>query len=238
MANSTTNIDNVIQSQSSKEITINAYFDAASPATVYGRRGATSSGLTWGYYGGNIILTPGSVSVITNGTIALTASTTNYIEADQTTGAVSENTSGFTPGAVKLYSVVTGSSTVTSWTDYRCALNPISVMGGDTFSLTIQTVSGTTKTLANTDLGCWIRFTGAATVLTIPLNATVSITTGKYFMGVQGGTGQVTFTPEGGVTINKPSGYEAKTRAQGSPWALTKVDTNVWDLTGDLEATP
>ena len=118
MASSTSNIDNLIQSQASKEVTANAYFDAASPGTLYGRRASTTSGLTWGYYGGRVRVAGVSTS-IANGTRTLSASTTNYVEADATTGAVSHNTTGFTAGRIPLYSVVTGASTVTSYTDHR-----------------------------------------------------------------------------------------------------------------------
>lgn len=121
MANSSTNIDAISASQSSKEITANAYFDAASPATLYGRRQSTSSGLTWGYYGGNVLVN-GILTQIANATIALTASTTNYLEANPTTGAVSKNTTGFTAGQTPLYAIVTGTATVSSYTDHRIAV--------------------------------------------------------------------------------------------------------------------
>ncbi|MHB1024051.1 MAG: hypothetical protein ACYC0Z_16805, partial [Acidobacteriaceae bacterium] len=77
MASSTTNLDLLIQSQASKEITANALFDAASPATLFGRRQSTTSGLTWGYYGGTVN-NAGTLISIANGTLTLAASTTNY----------------------------------------------------------------------------------------------------------------------------------------------------------------
>lgn len=122
MANSSTNIDGVIQSQSSKEVTINAYFDASSPATVYGRRQSQCSGLTWGYYGGNVTKNDGTLGQINNGTLSLTASTTNYIVAQKSDGAVSSSTATTnwnSPDYWRLYSVVTGTATVTSYTDAR-----------------------------------------------------------------------------------------------------------------------
>lgn len=118
MSNSTPTFDALVQSQSGKEVTANAFFDAASPATLYGRRQSTCSGLTWGYYGANVVVN-GVLTQIANGTLTLTASTTCYIEAEPTTGSVSFNTTGFTAGRMPLYSVVTGASSVTSYTDYR-----------------------------------------------------------------------------------------------------------------------
>lgn len=118
MANSTTNIDTIAQSQASKEVTANAFFDAASPAAIFGRRASTSSGLTWGYYGGRFTTADGTNVAIANGTLTLTASTTNYVEADSA-GVVTKNTTGFTDGAIQLYTIVTGTATVTSYTDHR-----------------------------------------------------------------------------------------------------------------------
>lgn len=122
MSNSTATFDPIVQSQASKEITANAYFDAASPATSFGRRQSTSSGLTWGYYGATLTV-DGVLTQIANSTVALTASTTNYVEATRA-GVVSKNTTGFTAGNIPLYSVVTGASTVTSYTDYRLQAVP------------------------------------------------------------------------------------------------------------------
>jgi hypothetical protein len=117
MANSTTNLDTISSSQAAKEVTANALFDAASPATLYGRRGSTSAGLTWGYYGGPMLV-DGALTTIANGTVALTTAATNYVEASRT-GTVSANTTAFTPGRVALYTVIAGASTVTSYTDHR-----------------------------------------------------------------------------------------------------------------------
>ena len=121
MSNSTVTFDPIVQSQASKEITANGFFDAASPATLYGRRQSTTSGLTWGYYGGNVLVN-GVLTQIANATLTLTTSTTNYVEAEPTTGDVSFNTTGFTVGRTPLYTVVTGTATVTSYTDHRLAV--------------------------------------------------------------------------------------------------------------------
>ena len=121
MSNSTITFDAIIQAQASKEVTANALFDALSPASLYGRRQSTSSGLTWGYYGGNVLVN-GVLTQIANGTLTLTANLTNYIEAEPTTGAVSFNTTAFTAGRTPLYTVVAGASTVSSYTDHRLAV--------------------------------------------------------------------------------------------------------------------
>lgn len=122
MANSATNIDGISASQASKEVTANAFLDAVSPATLYGRRASQCSGLTWGYYGGNVTKSDGTLGQIANGTLALTASTTNYVVAKKDDGAVSAataTTNWNSPDYWRLYSVVTGAATVTSYTDVR-----------------------------------------------------------------------------------------------------------------------
>jgi len=122
MSNSTITYDPILQAQSGKETTANAMFDALSPASFFGRRASTSSGLTWGYYGGTMLV-DGALTQIANGTLALSASTTNYVEITRA-GVISKNTTAFTPGAIHLYTIVTGASTVTSYTDYRAWVQP------------------------------------------------------------------------------------------------------------------
>lgn len=164
MAGSTTNLDLITQSQASKEVTANALFDAGSPATLYGRRNSTTSGLTWGYYGGYAMV-KGVTTSIANGTLTLTASTTCYIVSAIATGAVSFSTATTNwndlANYTRLYSVVTGTATVTSYVDYRST------------DLAGQTDSGTyTPTLTNvanldgsTAYACqWLRVGNVVTV--------------------------------------------------------------------------
>lgn len=120
MAGSTSNLDLITTAQAQKEVTANALFDAGSSAMLFGRRASTSSSLTWGYYGGPLLVS-GTPTTIANGTVALTASTTNYVEADAV-GVVTRNVVGFTVGSTPLYTIVTGASTVTSYTDRRVFL--------------------------------------------------------------------------------------------------------------------
>jgi hypothetical protein len=122
MSNSTTLLDTISSTQSAKETTANELFDAHSPASLFGRRALTTTGLTWGYYGG-MMLVDGVLTSISNGTVALSASSTNYVEATRA-GVVSKNTTGFTAGQIPLYTIVTGTATVTSYTDERATWDP------------------------------------------------------------------------------------------------------------------
>ncbi|SFB02602.1 hypothetical protein SAMN04515620_11333 [Collimonas sp. OK607] len=117
MSHSTTLLDLLSSSQAQKEVTANSLLDAASPAMLFGRRAPTTAALTWGYYGGTVLVS-GLPTQIGNGTVALTASATNYVEATSS-GVVSANTAGFTVGRTALYTVITGAATVNSYTDQR-----------------------------------------------------------------------------------------------------------------------
>jgi hypothetical protein len=119
MSSSTSHLDLLTQSQYGHYITVNGLADAASPAMLFGRRQALCSGLNWFYYGG-VLLADGITTTVPNNAAALvlTASATNYIEAT-TAGVVSKNTVGFTAGSIPLYTVVTGASSVLSYTDQR-----------------------------------------------------------------------------------------------------------------------
>lgn len=123
MADSTTNLDTIVQGSGSQDIQANALYDAASPATLLARRASTTTGLTWGYYGGNFTKSDGLQTTLSNSTVSLTASTTNYIAALKESGVVYCNTTttawNDTANYWRLYSVVTGTSTITSYTDER-----------------------------------------------------------------------------------------------------------------------
>ena len=159
MASSTTNLDLIAQSQSSKEVTANALFDAGRPASLFGRRASLCSGLDWLYYGG-VMMVDGVLTAIANNAaaLALTASTTNYIEATRA-GVVSRNTVAFTPGAIPLYTAVTGTATVTSYTDQRAWVTPTYLLGRATVAVTASDV-----TLTAAEARCrYVTTTGALT---------------------------------------------------------------------------
>ena len=151
MSGSTTLLDLIAQSQSSKEVTANDLFNAASQAMLFARRGSLCSGLNWFYYGG-LMLVDGVLTAISNNAaaLALTGSATNYIEATRA-GVVSKNTTAFTPGSIPLYTAVCGASTVTSYTDQRAWVLPAGVaqksgivMGSDAnITLTQAQAAGT-----------------------------------------------------------------------------------------------
>lgn len=120
MADSTSPIPQVVAG-SGAVVRTNELFDAASPAILYGRNGATTTGLTWGYIGGRL-----NGTSVANGTVALMASNTNYVVARLSDGVVSAATTTTnwddTAQYLKLYLIVAGASSITSYQDWRGAL--------------------------------------------------------------------------------------------------------------------
>ena len=123
MASSSSNLVLLVQSQSGKEATANALWNSMSQAALFSRY--SSSGLIWNYYGGTMIV-DGEVTQIANNTVTLSASATNYIEADRS-GTVTKNTTGFTAGMIPLYTAVTSATTITSYTDCRGQWQPLHI---------------------------------------------------------------------------------------------------------------
>lgn len=215
MSNSTITFDPIVQSQASKEITANAFFDAASPATTFGRRQSTSSGLNWGYYGGTITV-DGVLTQIANGTVTLTASMTNYVEATRA-GVVSKNTTGFTAGQIPLYQIVAGAATVTSYTDFRLQAVPY------TGRLAKAMTDANTTLTAAEARNQIIEFTGT---LTVARNIVLPLTAQQWtvFNNTMGGFG-LQFIGATGTGVTVGAGKRAIVYADG---------TNVVRVTADV----
>lgn len=113
-------------------------------------------------------------------------------------------------------------TTARSWTAQR---GKQSVVGA---SRSIVPVSGN-KTLALTDEYTYQRVT-AASIITIPTNATVAMPIGAEIDFFQSGSGIITFAAAGGVTVNS-YGDTLVTDGKGAAATLKKVGTNEWDLT-------
>src|SRR4051812_19366237 len=105
-------------SQSSPEVPVNENFETLEHVATYGKAHATTSALTWGYYGGRW----GGFSVAA-GTLSLTASTTNYIVVAIATGVISVSTASTnwndTTNYVRVYKLTTSGSAVTATEDHR-----------------------------------------------------------------------------------------------------------------------
>jgi len=83
----------------------------------WAQKRSTTTGLTYGYHGGPVP-TSGSLSIIADGTIALTGSATNYVEHDAA-GTVTVNLSGFSVGKTPMAEIATNAGAIISVTDRR-----------------------------------------------------------------------------------------------------------------------
>jgi hypothetical protein len=215
MADSTTHLSTIANGSGSQEVQANALWDATSTAATYGRNMAACSGLTWGYYGGKVLLS-GVVTAVANGTVTLTASTTNYLEAHPDTAAVSKNTTGFTAGYLPLYAIVAGTSTVTSYTDQRA----LAAATNATLSkaLSDANVALTQPEAANATL----TFTGTLTAtrdIFVPL-------VGNKQWTVYNGTGQsLRFIGASGTGITVATLKHAVVRSDGTNIVRVMADT-------------
>lgn len=117
MADSASSIVDQVVAGNSAAAMVNSLYDALSPGLLGGRRAATTTGLTWGYYGGRMLIN-GVPSAIANGTVALTASVVNYVGMTQA-GTVVVSTVNRNPLHAPLYAIVAGASAVTSYFDER-----------------------------------------------------------------------------------------------------------------------
>ena len=137
------------------EIDINQV-SASKPPVPFGYNPSTTTALTFGYYGGEMLV-DGVLTNIANSTLLLTASVTNYVEATRA-GVVSENSTAFTAGLTPLFEITTDTVSITNINDRRIGIPPVgllslSVAGG---------VGDTTLTAAQTRNNI-LQFTGALT---------------------------------------------------------------------------
>lgn len=236
--------------QAAKEAAANQLWDAATPAMLYARNPATSTGLTWGFIGGRF-----ANADIANGTVALTNNATNYVVANRTTGAVtaSTGTTDWINNAFqRLYEVTTSGGVVTNWIDHRTMLpgtvgsgdvvgpasatdNALPRFDGTTGKLLqgsgvlvtdnneisgyrgdLNAQTGTTYTLVAADTGKVVEITNASAItLTMPNNLPV----GWCCTVVQGGAGQISFSPASGAFRRNRQGH---TRTAGQ-WGMTTL---------------
>jgi hypothetical protein len=88
-----------------------------SASAQWGNKVSTTTGLTYGYWGG-MAWNGSAWDDIADGTTALADNTTNYVERT-VAGVVSDNAVGFTATSLPMAVVVTSGGAITSITDYR-----------------------------------------------------------------------------------------------------------------------
>ena len=112
--------------QNNAEVVVNENFETLEHQSVYGKKHPTTTGLTWGYYGGRW-----GGSAVTDGTVTLSASSTNYIVVLRSTGVLSSSTTSTnwdnTTDYARVYKITTGAGAVTATEDHR--VGPFGVHG-------------------------------------------------------------------------------------------------------------
>ena len=99
---------------------------------------------------------------------------------------------------------------------------------------TFSAQTATTYNLVLTDAHKTVTLTnGSAIDARIPTNAGTAFPIGTRIELLQGGAGQVTVAPTGGVTLNS-SGGKTKLAAQYAQATILKVATDTWYLFGDM----
>jgi hypothetical protein len=96
----------------------------------------------------------------------------------------------------------------------------------------VETVAGTSYTLEQTDHNKIIDFTsGSAVTVTVPAGLTL-----PYVVGIsQGGAGQVTVSPDVGVTVNEPDA-QFKTEKRYCQLTLAAFSADTYRLSGPTAA--
>lgn len=183
-----------IQEASGAVTRVNENFDATSPAMLYARDARTTSALTWGYIGGRY-----ASAVIASGVLALTASSTNYVVADRTTGVVTASTSNTnweSSSFLRLYLVVTGASTVSSYQDHRQAIGASGGGGGggsvawdDITDKPAVIAEGATEAAARAEIDAQATLVSGSNIKT--LNGVSLLGSGNIDTGGGGGGGAV-----------------------------------------------
>jgi len=108
------------------------------------------------------------------------------------------------------------------------------ITGAELKGSAINSASGALYNLVLTDAHKTVILThGSAADLKIPLNSAIAFPIGTRIELLQGGAGQVTILPTGGVTVNS-SGGKTKLAAQYAQATILKVATDTWYLFGDI----
>lgn len=207
-----TALTQISQSQANRVVSMNEAIAALSPSAAFGINWSESIGLVYAYYGGTLLV-DGVLTTIADGTVALSASTTNYIERTRA-GAVSKNTTGYTAGATRIGRATTSATglPVEGWIDDRAF---VSIDAG----IELPVVTGAKRFITHPGLTSLTDGTDTAPVngtryscsLFVPYNTVV---TGiGYLLGTVGGSNNVIVELKNGSGANVANSSLAGTLA-------------------------
>lgn len=217
-------LDQINSSMNGIESRVNENFAATSPAGAFGRHGSLCVGFTFAIYGGTVDIA-GAPTVVADQSFDVSAypSTTVYIYITGSSFTVTDSIPGSWPGplagnAIALYTLTTGPSTVTGWTDWRVAAQKGA--RGATGATGSTGPTGSTGSTGSTGP------TGS-TGSTGPTGATVGDTGATGNTGSTGSTG-----PTGAAGVTGATGATGSTGTTG-PTGATVGDTGATGNTGN-----
>lgn len=219
MADSSTNMEQVSFSQALAATVVNALVDAMSQAAFGGRDRATTTGTTWGVIRG-AFSAAGAISTLADTTVSV-PNGTNYVESDSA-GSITANQTAFTAGRIPLYTVVTSSGAVTSYTDHRVLLRApwINERAALTFS------SDGNKTLTAAEARCdFLDFTSGGTSLTATRNVVIPLNIREVTVRNNSpGSQSLQFIGPSGTGVTVATGKIAKVMGDGTNIVRTMAD--------------
>lgn len=131
--------------------------------------------------------------------------------------------------------LVAGSGITITYNDTSGTLTLAATGGSSTATVAVVDSGQTGYDIVSANAGKAVRLSAAtATTAYLYPNSAQAMDVGAVISVRQVGAGQVTVSPQGGVTLNIPTGLQAKTRGQHCTLMLHKVAADTWDLTGDL----
>jgi hypothetical protein len=221
-----------VNASASPEVQINENFSTLSASALFGRRQPATTGLTWAYYGGYF-----DSVLVADGTVSLTASTTNYVVANRSTGVVSASTATTNwNNAVtfaRLFLVTTSTTGVTGAQDHRVGPKGIFGVGGVGAMTWNARTASYTLVLSDAENAVSMNVATANNV-TVPPNSSVAFPLGTSVLVYQEGAGATSIVAGAGVTISRRSGLTLDLAGQHAVATLIKRGTDTWILTGDM----
>lgn len=222
-------LQTLTSTQASPEVPINENSVTLAAAALFGVRQVATTGLVFGFNGGWF-----NGQTVADGTITLTASTTNYVVATRAAGVVSTATTttnwNDTITYVRLYSVVTGASSITSYVDYRQGYG-VQAQGLPLIS------DSTARAIVLADAGTVLLHPSADTtarIWTIPANASVAFPVGTVLRFVnQNAAGVLTIAITTDTMRLAPGGTTgSRTLAANGVAEAIKVTSTEWIISG------
>lgn len=214
-----TTLAQMVAAEYQPDVRFNENMAALAPTAAFARRYIGQTGATWAYYGG-VLNINGTLTVIADGTVALTAGgggTLNYIELTPA-GTVVKNTTGWTAGYFPLYTALANSTTnaISGWVDYR---NFQSIgLGYLSIALTDANTVLTAVQVANK----FLKFTGT---LTATRTITLPLTPIKDYVVTNTTAQTLTFKGATGSTVDVVAGATASIYADGT--AIVRITADL-----------